>query len=78
MESVANIIARITPPEPDELKAVVRYVDEHYHARVHATVRGDAIVVAVPSAALANTLRLQVTKIREACQLKKRLVFRIA
>jgi hypothetical protein len=77
MESVANIIGRSSQPEPDELKAIIRYVDELYHVKVHATVRGDTIVVIVPSAALANTLRLQTTRIRETCQLKKRLIFRI-
>lgn len=78
MESVANILAHSMQPEPDELKAIIRYVDEHYHARVQAAVRGDSIVVVVSSAALANTLRLQTIKIREVCQLKKRLIFRIA
>jgi len=77
MDSLQDIISRYEKPEQPELIAIKRYVDEHYHTPISASVNGNTIVVTVPSAALANTLRLNITKIQEACQLEKRIVFRI-
>lgn len=78
MESLGDILTNYGQSEPPELAAIKRYVDEQYHVVVRAAINGNMIVVTVPSAALANTLRLQTTKIRAVCQLQKRLVFRIA
>jgi hypothetical protein len=77
MDSLQDIISRYDKPEQPELAAVKGYVDEHYHIPISAAISGDTIVVTVPSAALANTLRLQSSKITEVCKLDKRLVFRI-
>ncbi len=77
MDSLHDILARYGKPEDPELLAVKRYVDEHFHTPISVLIRGNTIVATVPSAALANTLRLQGIKIQEACQLKRRLIFRI-
>jgi hypothetical protein len=77
MERLGDIVAHYGQSEPPQLAAIKRYVDEQYHVSVRAAVSGNAIVVTVPSAALANTLRLQTTQISDVCQLDKRLVFRI-
>ena len=77
MDSLQNIIARYGKPEQPEIIAVKKYVDEHYHTPVSVAINGENIVVTVPSAALANTLRLQTTRILAACNLEKRLIFRI-
>jgi len=77
MDSLQDILAKYGKSEQPELVAVKRYVDEHYHIPVSAALSGETIVVTVPSAALANTLRLQISKIQTDCQLEKRLIFRI-
>jgi hypothetical protein len=77
MDSLQNILSKFDKPEQPELLAVKRYVDEHYQIAVSAAISGNSIVITVPSAALANTLRLQTTKIQAACETEKRLIFRI-
>jgi hypothetical protein len=77
MDSLQDIIAKYGKPEQPELIAIKRYVDEHYHTPISAAITGDTIVITVPGASLANTLRLQTTRIQEACHLEKRLVIRI-
>lgn len=77
MDSLGDLMAKRERPEQPELAAIKRYVDEHYNVPVRAAVRGEVIVVTVPNAALANTLRLQTSKIMRDCRLEKRLVFRI-
>jgi hypothetical protein len=77
MDSLENILSRYKAPEQPELEAIKKYVDEHYHIAISVALQGESIVATVPGAALANTLRLQTTKIKAACQIEKRLVFRI-
>ncbi len=77
MESLHDILANYGPPEDPELLAVKRYVEAQFGTLISVAVHGKVLVVTVPSAALANTLRLQITKIQAACHLEKRLVFRI-
>ncbi len=77
MDSLQDIIASYGKPEQPELQAIKQYVDERYHTPVSTAISGEAIVVTVPSAALANTLRMQITTMREVCNLQKRIVFRI-
>lgn len=77
MDSLSDLVAKHEKPEPPELAAIKRYVDEHFHTPVRTAVKGNIIIVTVPSASLANTLRLHTSKIQAACRLEKRLVFRI-
>jgi hypothetical protein len=77
MDSLQDIISKYGTPEQPELVAIKKYVDDHYHTPIKAAISGDMIVVTVPGASLANTLRLQTTKIAADCQIDKRLVFRI-
>lgn|GEM_PF-388126 len=77
MDSLGDLMAKRQKPEQPELLAVKRYVDEHFHTPIRVAVNGNTIIVTVPSAALANTLRLQTSKIQEICRVSKRLVFRI-
>ena len=77
MESLQEILAHYGPPEDPEVLAVKQYVSEHFKTPVSVAVHGTVLVVTVPSAALANTLRLHGVKIQEACNLQKRLIFRI-
>ncbi|HKR82272.1 MAG TPA: hypothetical protein VJR27_04725 [Candidatus Saccharimonadales bacterium] len=77
MESLQEILAHYGPPEDPEMLALKRYVDEHFHTPISVALHGSVLVATVPSAALANTLRLQATKIQAVCQLQKKLIFRI-
>ena len=77
MESLQEILAHYGPPEDPEVLAVKRYVSEHFKTAISVAVHGTVLVATVPSAALANTLRLHAVKIQEACDLQKRLIFRI-
>lgn len=77
MDSLQNILAKFDKPDQPELLAIKRYIDRHYQTPVSVAINGNNIVITVPSAALANTLRLQTTKIQTACDTDKRLVFRI-
>lgn len=77
MESLQDILSHYSTPEDPEILAIKQYVDEHFHTPISVAVHGSVLVATVPSAALANTLRLQTIKIQEACQLQKRLIFRI-
>lgn len=77
MDSLQDILSKYGTPEQPELLAIKRYVDELYNTPVSTAISGNAIVITVPSAALANTLRLQTVKIQEVCNTNKRLVFRI-
>lgn len=70
-------MAKREKPEHPELAAIKRYVDEHFHTSVRTAVNGNTIIITAPSAALANTLRLQTSKIQTVCRIEKRLVFRI-
>lgn len=77
MDSLGDLIAKREKPQAPELLAVTRYIDEQFHAPARAAIKGDAIVISVQSAALANTLRLEASKMKAACRLEKRLIFRI-
>lgn len=77
MDSLESIISRYPAPEQPELAAIKLFISKHYGVIVQAAISGSMIVVTVPSAALANTLRLQITTIKEECKLEKRLIFRI-
>jgi len=77
MDSLRDIMAHREKPESPELVAIKRYVDEHFHTPIQVAVNGNTIIITAPSAALANTLRLQTNKIKTECRIEKRLMFRI-
>lgn len=59
------------------MSSIKKYVQDEFNTSVGVQVRDKDIVVSVPSAALANTLRLRSPEIKRRCQLDKRLTFRI-
>jgi hypothetical protein len=77
MDSLQDIMSKYGKPEQPELIAIKRYVNEKYHTPVNAAINGETIIITVPSASLANTLRLQMVRIQKMCDIQKRLVFRI-
>lgn len=81
MDSLNDILGRKDFDEPAESLAIKKYVQDRYDEAVAVTVRENEIIIAAPSAALANTLRMQVLTINRAInntgKFNKRLVFRI-
>ena len=77
MDSLQDLLGKYSPKEPPEILIIKQYIDRQFQAASSVTVRDDAIVITVHSAALANTLRYHVRKIQVACDTKKRLLFRI-
>lgn len=78
MDSLHNILSSKDFDEPPEMKAIKKYVQDEFQTAVSVQVRDKDIVVTVPNAALAGTLRLRGPEIKRRCQLDKRLTFRIS
>lgn len=78
MDSLSSILVDKDFDEPPEITGIKKYVQDEFQTAVGVQVRDRDIVVSVPSAALANTLRLRSTDIKRRCQLDKRLTFRIS
>jgi hypothetical protein len=77
MDSLNDILARKDFSEPPEAAAIKQYVQDEFGIAVSVQVRERDIIIATPSAALANTLRLRSPVLRKLSQTDKRLVFRI-
>jgi hypothetical protein len=77
MESIGDLLKRYSPKGPDDVMAVKKYIAETFQTSVSVGMQGEALVVTVPSASLANTLRLRAIAIQEATGTTKRLIFRI-
>jgi len=77
MDSLFKILSQKDFEEPPEILAIKKYVRDNFQTDVSVMVRERDIVVGVPNAALANTLRLRGPEIKRRCQLDKRLTFRI-
>ena len=77
MDSLFNILRHKDFDEPPEVQSIKKYVDDNFKTAVSVQVRERDIVVTVPSASLAGTLRLRAPEMKRRCQLDKKLVFRI-
>ncbi|HEY5442832.1 MAG TPA: hypothetical protein VIJ68_04800, partial [Candidatus Saccharimonadales bacterium] len=58
MDSLFNILGRKDFDEPPEMSSIKKYVQDKFQTAVGVQIRERDIVIIVPSAALANTLRL--------------------
>lgn len=77
MDSLAHILSNKDYDEPPETASIKKYVRDTFDSAVNVRVRDKDIIVTVPDAGLASTLRLRGPEIRRRCQIDKRLVFRI-
>jgi phosphoribosylpyrophosphate synthetase len=77
MDSLHSILSDKNFDEPPEMSSIKKYVEEEFKVAVSVMVRDKDIVIGVPNAALANTLRLRGPDIKRRCQINKRLTFRI-
>ncbi|MGH7234074.1 MAG: hypothetical protein ACREF7_01340, partial [Candidatus Saccharimonadales bacterium] len=60
MDSLNDILSRKDFDEPPESLAIKQYVREQFDEVVAVTVRERDIIIAAPSASLANTLRMRI------------------
>jgi hypothetical protein len=77
MDSLGSILGSKDFEEPPESATIKKYVQEEFKTAVGVQVRERDIIISVPSAALANTLRLRGPEIKRRCNTGKRLTFRI-
>jgi hypothetical protein len=77
MDSLFNILDKRDYDEPEEVRNIKRYVEDKFNTAVGVMVRDKDIVINVPNAALASTLRMRVPDIKEKCKIEKRITFRI-
>ena len=79
MDSMNDLFKQYRPAgrQPAEVQAVKRYIYEELGAESSVSIHGNSLVVTVASAALANTLRFHIVKLREAAATDKHISFRI-
>lgn len=78
---MSDVIGDLLPKgryeEPPEVRLIKDYVLSKYKITPKVTVQPNQIIISVPSAALAGTLRFQTAQIQEECNLTQRLLIRI-
>jgi hypothetical protein len=77
MESIAEVLGRYTPQEPDEIGAVKRYILSEFGAKARVGLHGETLVITVKSASLANALRLKILSLQRVANTKRKIMFRI-
>jgi hypothetical protein len=77
MDSLNSILSLKDYDEPPEVQSIKKYVQDEYKKSVGVTVRDKDILVVVPSAALANSLKLRSEEMKRRCQITKKITFRI-
>lgn len=77
MSSIGDVLRNRGLDEPPEIAIIKKFVRDKYDYPASVTVKDKQVIVAVPSAALAGTLRHDSQELSKLCQTKKRLVFRV-
>ncbi len=77
-DSLKNLLNLAQFEEPAEIGIIKSFVYERYKIKPLIAVRDKQIIINVPSAALAGTLRMHLHELEALCQTKKRLVIRIS
>lgn len=78
VDSINSILGDRNFDEPPEVASVKKYVRDNFQTEISVLVRDHDLVISVPNAALASTLRFRLPEIKRRCQIEKRLVIRIA
>jgi hypothetical protein len=76
MDSLQDILGKKNFTPPDEISAIKDYVKRRYSSPAKVKIEKTAIIVSVPSSALAATIYLERQSLIEHCNLKQRLVIR--
>ncbi len=78
MENIGNILRPSRLTEPPEVAIIKQFVDNKYHRPVHVLIQPKQITIIAPGAALAGSLRMDLTELQKLCQTNKRLTIRIS
>jgi len=76
MKSLADLMANKWD-EPEEIKVIKDFVRKHYSAQVQIKIQDKSIVISAPNAALAGTLRMNISQLQKELKTDKKLVIRI-
>jgi hypothetical protein len=76
VDSLQEILGHKNFNPPDEITAIKEYIKRRYNSPARVKVEKSAIIVSVPSSALAATIYLERQSLIEQCNLKQRLVVR--
>jgi hypothetical protein len=76
MDSLQDILGKRDFTPPDEVSAVKEFIQRRYHSSSRVRVERNALIVRVPSSALAATLQLEQRRLIEACRITKKLIIR--
>lgn len=77
MDSIKDLLAGAKRNEPPEIAAIKDYIQQHFNSRAGVLLQERQVVISVPSAALAGTLRMHLPQLQELTGTDKRLVIRI-
>jgi hypothetical protein len=77
MESMADLLSKYSPQEPEEITAVKRYIFEQFGVESSVGLHGETLVITVRSASLANALRLRLPALKKRAGAKRKIMFRI-
>ena len=79
MDSLGDVLKhKSMPKEPDESRLIKQYVFTRYKIKPGVVIAERTLTIVVPTAALAGTLRLEMSNIITECNLTKKLFIRIA
>jgi hypothetical protein len=76
MDSLQDILGKRDFTPPDEVTAVKEFISRRYNSSSRVRLERGALIVRVPSSALAATLQLEQRRLIEACHVKSKLVIR--
>ena len=76
MDSLQDILSKRDFTPPDEVVAVKDFITRRYNSKSTVRVERDALIVRVPSSALAATLQLEQRSMIEACDIKRKFIIR--
>jgi hypothetical protein len=77
MDNLQDLLGKYSRKEPSEIAALKQYIHDQFNSEANIGLQGEAIVITVHSAALANTLRFQLPKLKAAANTEKRIILRI-
>lgn len=75
--SLNDILSNFSFDEPPEIRRVKDYIRSKYQIDAAVAISGNQLVITVPGAALAGSLRMHTVALQKAADTTKRLVIRI-
>jgi len=76
MDSLQDILGKKNFTPPDEISTIKEYIERRYKSPSRVRVERDAVIVRVPSSALAATLQLEQRTLIDSCRITKKLIIR--